>query len=229
MEGSSAPPEVLKRALGADQSDDESKNNNSGTTPFDPQGLTSQLGSQSGSGNHPTANAQEGGEGTSLTPRETLSLWDQLRLISPWGLLTSLTQQVGSESTPQQEKARQEHQQRQAALIAQNKQSFQRYESKKEQKKAALRQQIAGIKSQAAGLKHLDGGSVLRTPTNSSPSKASIPLLQKSLHDAQKAEVKKKQSLQDPGSASQKGPRSFTDTIKGKGGFQKLAEQTMGE
>lgn len=227
MEGSSAPPEVIKQAVGSDQS---------GADQQDPQQNHShsnqlqQLMSQHQPGNQSPA-GQELGELTGANPGETISLWDQLAMISPWGLLKTITTQAtGREPSPEQLQHQKEQEQHQASLIAANQQAHQEYTAQKQQQQALLQQRIEALKQQAAGLKHVAAGSAIKAPSTKTASQSNLQLTEKSLQDAQREAARRQQSKsRDPGSATPKGPRSFTATTQTQGGYQKLNEQTMGE
>lgn len=161
-------------------------------------------------------------------PGESIGWREQLKMLAPHGWLHSFRQLTGTDQTEEQTKAQQQKAQQHAQIAMHNQQEAQQEQQSQEAKKAQVRQQLAEIQAQAKGLP-VESGSVLNSLTGDA-SAITLNLAQRALKDAQQAKMRQEEAGSAmPRSATKKGPRSMSDTISEESGFQRLAEQTMGE
>jgi hypothetical protein len=233
VETSYTPPEVISQYSGdsgdqqPDEQDDQKQAGSNQNSPFaDPSGAGASSDPSSPppglSGQDPLA----GGEGGKAGAGQTLTFKEQLKMLSPLGLLQAMIGQAPSE---EEKKRQQEHEARQEQMVYQSQAQWQAHQQLEEQKKQALQQQLLQIKSQAGALKHVESSSVLTSPTVTNASLADIQLAEQALRDAQKEEMRHKQQGMNVPKGKQTGPVDAATLAKQQSGAQKMSEMTMGE
>lgn len=239
VENSYAPPEVIRQyANQSDQKDDQaddtqdtSTTSSSPAPTFDP----SQFSGSAGSAGSPAATNQgnalagqdfmgSGGEG-GKAQSSTLSPQEQLKMLSPLGIITAL---LGFEPTQQEQEAQQKKAAQQEKLVFQSQQSRQARQGQEQQAQMALREEQETIRSQGRTFGQPRPDSVLFQRITDQPSQTDTQLLTRSAKDAQELRTRNQQAAGVP-QGRQQGPVDFGTLAKQSQGMQKASEMTMGE
>lgn len=229
VENSFVPPEVLAQAAAGDQKDDQADDQTQTATPA-PSGLP--LDPQAASSSNANASnalagqdAIGGGEGSSSSS-QTLTLKEQLKMLSPLGLLHAMLG-LGPSQEQQQADEQRAAQRQQQVLMEQ--QRYQQFEQERQQRTEALRSEIEDIKAQGHQYRHTPQGSVLFQRTTDTPSITERDLATRALKDAARAQAQHQQQGAAVPKGKQTGPVDFGTLAKQKSGMQKASEMPMGE
>ncbi len=232
MENSYVPPEVVRQYSQQDdqkddQPDDQSSSTQStGNTPasFDPGQSVGSATNQQGNGLAGQDQFASGGEGSSNTS-QTLSLKEQLKMLSPLGFLTAL---LGLQPSQQELENRQKQAAKQEQLVFQSQQQWQARQAQEQQSKMALREEQESIRTQGRSFGKPRADSVLFQRVTDNPSQADTQLLTRSAKDAQELRARAAQTGNAP-KGKQQGPVDFGTLAQQNQGMQKASEMTMGE
>jgi len=246
METSYVPPEVAAQygnqgdTNGDSGSDEQDSSNssqsqstdNSQTDPFGNFGSGSADPNQAGatpglSGSDPVGQ-QSGDQSTPAGPQETLTLKQQLQMLSPFAFLQALAGQTLGEKTQEQQQAEQQAQMRQQQINQREQQSWQMQQQQQQAEQSQIAQQVDSMKSQGRSIAGKKSSVLFSQTTQGDQSE--LTLVEQALKDAQHEAAKHRQSgVGDPGSKAKQGPASMGDLAQQKSGMQKASEMSMGE
>lgn len=243
VESSYVPPEVAAAYAQDDQQGDDQQNQGSGSSVFDPSNSSSQdpssfdpssfppellnsMGGMGGGSNDPNGSDTSGfeqGQGKG----DSVSLKEQLKMLSPLGLLKAITGQIGGEVSQQEKEAQQKRSARMARLNQISQTEVSQIQSKKQQDQMARQQEGAALKSQADQFKASKKHTIFSSPSENI-GQADLNLMRLALESAQQEQIAKQQTAFVP-RGTQKGPVGFGQLAQTKGGSQMATELTMGE
>lgn len=246
METSYVPPEVAAQYgnqgdsnsdSGSDEQDSSSSSQSQTTDdsqadPFGNFGSGSADPSQSGatpglSGSDPIGQ-QTGDQATPAGPQESLTLKQQLQMLSPFAFLQALAGQTLGEKTQEQQQAEQQAQMRQQQITQREQQSWQMQQQQQQAEQSHVAQQVDSMKSQGRSIAGKKSSVLFSQTTQGDQSE--VTLVEQALKDAQHEAAKHRQSgTGDPGSKAKQGPASMGDLAQQKSGMQKASEMSMGE
>lgn len=236
MESSYVPPEVAAQyANQSDQPSDEeqgSQNTQQNQATDDSSGPSvPQTGVPGLSGSDPVGQQSDSGDmgsSSGTAAQETLTLKQQLQLLSPMGILRALAGDVFGETTEQQKQAEQEALWRQQQLQQQEQQRWQAEQQRQQAEETQLTQQVDTLKMQGRSLAGQKSSVLFSHTTQGDQSE--LTLTEQAVKDAQhQAAQRRHGGLADPGSHAKQGPSSLGDLAQQKSGMQKASEISMGE
>lgn len=242
MESSYVPPEVAAQyANQTDQQGDDEQDSQSSSSqnqaaddsnPFgsaDPSQAQGQQGVPGLSGSDPVGQ-QSGDAAAPSGPQETLTLKQQIQMLSPLGFLAALTGQVMGEKTQEQQHSEQQAQMRQQQLSQKEQQSWQMQQQRVQAEQAQITQQVETMKQQGRAMLGKDGKSSVLFSQTTQGDQSELALAERAAKDAQQQAAKRQQGgVSDPGSKAKQGPASMGDLAQQKSGMQKASEMSMGE
>jgi len=245
METSYVPPEVAAQYGNqgdstGDEEQDSGSSSQSQTTddsqadPFGNFGSAdpSQAGGANGatpglSGSDPVGQ-QAGDQATPSGPQETLTLKQQLQMLSPFAFLQALAGQTLGEKTQEQQQAEQQLQARQQQISQREQQNWQMRQQQQQAEQSQIAQQVDSMKAQGQSIAGKKSSVLFSQTTQGDLSE--MTLTEQALKDAQHETAKHRQSgVGDPGSKAKQGPASMGDLAQQKSGMQKASEMSMGE